>query len=91
MVMFMSINPYENINDFKACGKELVMENFDNYNLVLFGQNTFGFIIVNSRSKGSPFQVRHVLNKPHVHGYTYLFSWHSNRPPIIKNNKERIK
>jgi len=30
MVMFMSINPYETIDDFKACGREMVEENFDN-------------------------------------------------------------
>jgi hypothetical protein len=30
MVMFMSINPNETIDDFKACGKEMVVENFDN-------------------------------------------------------------
>ncbi len=30
MVMFMSINPYETINDFKACGREVVVESFDN-------------------------------------------------------------
>jgi hypothetical protein len=67
MVMFMSINLYETINDFKACGRELVMESFYKYNLVLLGQNTFGFIIVNLVSKGSPFQVWHVL-KPYCYG-----------------------
>jgi len=30
MVMFMSINPNETIDDFKACGKEMVVEIFDN-------------------------------------------------------------
>jgi hypothetical protein len=30
MVMFMSINPNETIESFKACGKEMVMESFDN-------------------------------------------------------------
>jgi hypothetical protein len=30
MVMFMSINPNETIDDFKAHGKEMVMESFDN-------------------------------------------------------------
>ncbi len=30
MVMFMSINPNETINDVKACGKEMVVESFDN-------------------------------------------------------------
>jgi hypothetical protein len=30
MVMFMSINPYKTIDDFKACGREMVEENFDN-------------------------------------------------------------
>jgi hypothetical protein len=67
MVMFMSINPDETINDFKARGKELVIENFDNYNLVLFGQNNFGLIIVNLINKGSPSQVWHVL-KPFCYG-----------------------
>jgi hypothetical protein len=33
MVMFMSINPNETINDFKACGKEMVVESFDNLQL----------------------------------------------------------
>jgi hypothetical protein len=30
MVMLMSINPNETIDDFKARGKEMVVENFDN-------------------------------------------------------------
>jgi hypothetical protein len=30
MVMFMSINPNETIQSFKAHGKEIMMENFDN-------------------------------------------------------------
>ncbi len=30
MVMFMSINPYETIYDFKAHGREMVVESFDN-------------------------------------------------------------
>ncbi len=30
MVMFMSINPNETINDFKARGKEKVVESFHN-------------------------------------------------------------
>jgi hypothetical protein len=33
MVMFMSINPNETIDDFKACGKEMVVESFDNLQL----------------------------------------------------------
>jgi predicted CDP-diglyceride synthetase/phosphatidate cytidylyltransferase len=53
MVMFMSINPNETIDDFKARGrrwwKVLII-----YNLVLFGQDIFGFIIANLVSKGSP-------------------------------------
>ncbi len=30
MVMFMSINPNETIDDFKARGREMVVESFDN-------------------------------------------------------------
>jgi hypothetical protein len=30
MVMFMSINPNETIDDFKEHGKEMVVESFDN-------------------------------------------------------------
>ncbi len=30
MVMFMSIDPNETIDDFKAHGKEMVVESFDN-------------------------------------------------------------
>jgi len=30
MVMFMFINPYETIDDFKACGKEMAMGSFNN-------------------------------------------------------------
>ncbi len=30
VVMFMSIDPNETIDDFKACGKEMVVESFDN-------------------------------------------------------------
>jgi hypothetical protein len=33
MVMFMSINPNETIDDFKACGKEMMVESFDNLQL----------------------------------------------------------
>jgi hypothetical protein len=33
MVMFMSINPSETIDDFKACGREMVVESFDNLQL----------------------------------------------------------
>jgi hypothetical protein len=33
MVMFMSINPNETIDDFKAHGREMVVENFDNFQL----------------------------------------------------------
>ncbi len=33
MVMFMSINPYETIDDFKARGREMVMESFNNLQL----------------------------------------------------------
>jgi hypothetical protein len=33
MVMFMSINPNETIDDFKACGREMMMESFDNLQL----------------------------------------------------------
>jgi hypothetical protein len=30
MVIFMFINPDETIDDFKACGKEMVVGSFDN-------------------------------------------------------------
>jgi hypothetical protein len=33
MVMFMSTNPNETINDFKARGREMVVESFDNLQL----------------------------------------------------------
>jgi methylthioribose-1-phosphate isomerase len=33
MVMFMSINPNETIDDFKEHGKEIMVENFDNLQL----------------------------------------------------------
>ncbi len=33
MVMFMSNNPNETIDDVKACGKEMVVESFDNLQL----------------------------------------------------------
>jgi hypothetical protein len=29
MMMFMSINPNETIDDFKACRREMVVESFD--------------------------------------------------------------
>ncbi len=47
MVMFMSINPNETIDDFKACGREMVVESFDNLQLNVAWTNTFGFIIAN--------------------------------------------
>jgi len=80
MVMFMSINPDETIDDFKACGKEMVVEIFDNLQLV---QDIFGLIIANLVSKGSPFQVWHNF-KPfcygcitwmHVH-FSHIFELH---------------
>jgi hypothetical protein len=46
MVMFMSINPNETIEYFTTCGKEMV-ENFDNLQPSLLGQNAFGPIIAN--------------------------------------------
>jgi hypothetical protein len=33
MAMFMSINPDGTIDDFKACGREMVVESFDNLQL----------------------------------------------------------
>jgi hypothetical protein len=33
MVTFVSINPNETIDDFKACGQEMVVESFDNLQL----------------------------------------------------------
>jgi hypothetical protein len=33
MVMFMSINPNETIDDFKVRGREMVVESFDNLQL----------------------------------------------------------
>jgi hypothetical protein len=59
MMMFMSINPDETIDDFKACGGRWWWKVLIIYNLVFFGQDIFGFIIANSVSKGSPFQVWH--------------------------------
>ncbi len=48
------------------------------YNLVLFGQDTFGLIIVNFVSKRSPFQVWHVLS-PFCYGCitSYMFIFHT--------------
>jgi hypothetical protein len=53
------------------------------YNLVLLGQGIFGLIIANSVSKGSQFQVWHVLKhvcywwhyKLHVH-FSHIFELH---------------
>ncbi len=59
MMMFMSINLDETIDVFKACGKRWWWKVLIIYNLVCFGQDIFGLIIVNSISKGSPFQVWH--------------------------------
>ncbi len=33
MMMFMCINPNEAIESFKACGREMVVESFDNLQL----------------------------------------------------------
>jgi hypothetical protein len=77
-MMFMSINPDETINDFKACGREMVVESFDNYNLVLLGQDIFGLIIANSINKRFPFQVWHVI-KPFCYKCitSYMFIFHT--------------
>jgi hypothetical protein len=61
MVMFMSINPNETIDDFKACGGRWWRKVLIIYNLMLIGQDIFGLIIANLVSKGSPFQIWHVL------------------------------
>jgi hypothetical protein len=53
------------------------------YNLMLFGQDTFGLIIANSVSKRSPFQVWHNLKHfcygyitwMHVH-FSHIFKLH---------------
>jgi Na+/glutamate symporter len=67
MVMFMSINPDETIDDFKALGREMVVESLIAYNLVLLGQDTFGLIIANLVNKRSPFRVWHNF-KPFCYG-----------------------
>jgi hypothetical protein len=41
MVLFMSINPNETINDFKAHGKEMVEEIFDNLPLCVASTKYF--------------------------------------------------
>jgi hypothetical protein len=48
------------------------------YNLLLFGQDIFGLIIANLVSKGSPFQVWHVL-KPFCYGCitSCMFTFHT--------------
>jgi hypothetical protein len=57
MVMFMSINPDETIDDFKAHGKKMVVESFDNLQLGVVWTRFFGLIIANTISKRSPFQI----------------------------------
>jgi len=57
MVMFMSINPDETIDDFKARGKKMVVESFDNLQLGVVWTRFFGLIIANTISKRSPFQI----------------------------------
>ncbi len=57
MVMFMSINLDEAVDDLKARGKEMVVENFDNLQLGVVWTRFFGLIIVNPVSKRSSFQV----------------------------------
>ncbi len=83
MVMFMSINLDETIDDFKAWGGRWWWKILITYNLVLFGKDIFGLIIANLVSKRSPFQVRHNL-KPfyygcitwmHVH-FSHIFKLH---------------
>jgi hypothetical protein len=54
MVMFMSINPDETIDDFKTHGRRWWWKFLIIYNMVLFGQDIFGLIIANSVSKGTP-------------------------------------
>jgi hypothetical protein len=61
MMMFMSINPNETIDNFKACGGRRWWKILIIYNLVFFGEDIFGLIIANLVSKGSPFQVWHNL------------------------------
>ncbi len=83
MVMFMSINPDETIDDFKAHGKKMVVESFDNLQLGVVWTRFFGLIIANTISKRSPFQIWHNL-KPfcygcitwmHVH-FSHIFELH---------------
>jgi len=63
----MSINPNETIDNFKARGREMVVESFDNLQLGVAWTRFFGFIIANLVNKWSPFQVQHVL-KPFCYG-----------------------
>ncbi len=66
-----------------SCGKEMVVESFDNLQLGVVRTNFFRFIIANLLSKGFPFQVWHNL-KPfcygcitwmHVH-FSHIFELH---------------
>jgi hypothetical protein len=58
MVMFMSINPKSKpLMISRHVGGRWWWKILITYNLVLLGQNTFGFTIANSISKRSPFQV----------------------------------
>jgi hypothetical protein len=42
MVMFMSINSNETIDDFKACRREMVVKSFDNLQLNVVWTRYFG-------------------------------------------------
>ncbi len=83
MVMFMSINLDEIIDDLRHVGGRWWWRVLIVYNMVLLGQDIFGLIIANSVSKGSPFQIWCNL-KPfcygcitwmHVH-FSHIFELH---------------
>jgi hypothetical protein len=78
MVMFMSINLNETIDDFKVRGKEMVVESFDNLQPGVVWTRYFWDDYCQLDKQGSPFQVWHVL-KPFCYGCTTscMFTFHT--------------
>jgi len=77
MVMFMSIDLDETIDDFKTHGGRWWWKVLIIYKLVLFGQDIFGLIIANLVSKGFLSKYGIIKNMPwmHVH-FSHRFESH---------------
>jgi hypothetical protein len=77
MAMFISINSNEIIDDFKARGREMVVESFDNLQPSVVWTRYFWAYYCQLDKSLSPFQIWHNL-KPLCYGCMFTFHTYSN-------------